>query len=205
LRWPRDTFYPQKLALTSPTSGDRSVGIVRLRTKGHGVWFIICRKKFVFPIKLYSDSVYSLALSPHSSHTQVMHFCYSWTGQRIITGSGSIKIAWRRGNVPPPFLPSSLAGVLGTVQWCREGRTCRMEGGFPWCQESQERQGTTTKAKTFFSSAYNVQSFVVLLEITAVNFCDSYSGSVVGWEAMLQAGKVAGSSPDERPRHSSGG
>jgi hypothetical protein len=26
-------FYPQKLALTSPTSDDRSVGIVRLRSK----------------------------------------------------------------------------------------------------------------------------------------------------------------------------
>jgi hypothetical protein len=37
LRWPRDTLYPQKLALISPTSGGRSVGIVRLRTKGHGV------------------------------------------------------------------------------------------------------------------------------------------------------------------------
>jgi hypothetical protein len=37
LRWPRDTLYQQKLALTSPTSGGRSVGIVRLRTKSHGV------------------------------------------------------------------------------------------------------------------------------------------------------------------------
>jgi hypothetical protein len=33
LRWPRDTLYPQKLALTSPTCGGRSVGIVLLRTK----------------------------------------------------------------------------------------------------------------------------------------------------------------------------
>jgi hypothetical protein len=33
LRWPRDTLYPQKLALTSLTSGGHSVGIVRLRTK----------------------------------------------------------------------------------------------------------------------------------------------------------------------------
>jgi hypothetical protein len=33
LRWPRDTLYPQKLALTSPTSDGRSVDIVRLRTK----------------------------------------------------------------------------------------------------------------------------------------------------------------------------
>jgi hypothetical protein len=33
LRWPRDTLYPQKLSLTSPTSGGRSVGIVRLLAK----------------------------------------------------------------------------------------------------------------------------------------------------------------------------
>jgi hypothetical protein len=33
LRRPRDTFYPQKLALTSPTSGGRSVSIFRLRAK----------------------------------------------------------------------------------------------------------------------------------------------------------------------------
>jgi hypothetical protein len=33
LRCPRDTLYPQKLALTSSTSGDRSVGIVRSQTK----------------------------------------------------------------------------------------------------------------------------------------------------------------------------
>jgi hypothetical protein len=33
LRWPRDTLYPQKLSLTSPTSDGRSVDIVLLRTK----------------------------------------------------------------------------------------------------------------------------------------------------------------------------
>jgi hypothetical protein len=31
--WPRGTLYPQKLALTSLTSGGRSVGIVRSRTQ----------------------------------------------------------------------------------------------------------------------------------------------------------------------------
>jgi hypothetical protein len=30
-RWPRGTFYPQKLSITSPTSCSRTVGIVRLR------------------------------------------------------------------------------------------------------------------------------------------------------------------------------
>ena len=33
-------LYPQKLALTSPTGGGLSVGIVRSRTKGHGVFFL---------------------------------------------------------------------------------------------------------------------------------------------------------------------
>jgi hypothetical protein len=31
--WPRGILYPQKSALTSPTSGGRSVGIVRSRTQ----------------------------------------------------------------------------------------------------------------------------------------------------------------------------
>jgi hypothetical protein len=33
LLWPRDTLYLQKLALTLPTSGGRSIGIVRSRTQ----------------------------------------------------------------------------------------------------------------------------------------------------------------------------
>jgi hypothetical protein len=32
-RWPRGNRYTKKLALTSPTSGGRSVGIVRSRTQ----------------------------------------------------------------------------------------------------------------------------------------------------------------------------
>jgi hypothetical protein len=32
-RWPRDTIHPHKLAIASPTSGGRSVGIVRSRTQ----------------------------------------------------------------------------------------------------------------------------------------------------------------------------
>jgi hypothetical protein len=41
LRSPRDTFYQQKLALTSPTRGDRSVGIVRWRTKATEFSFLV--------------------------------------------------------------------------------------------------------------------------------------------------------------------
>jgi hypothetical protein len=37
-RWPRGTFYPQRLALTSPTRGGSSVSIVRSRTQANGVF-----------------------------------------------------------------------------------------------------------------------------------------------------------------------
>jgi hypothetical protein len=40
LRWPHDTLYPQKLALTSPICGGRSVSIVHLQTKTTEFFFI---------------------------------------------------------------------------------------------------------------------------------------------------------------------
>jgi hypothetical protein len=51
LCWPRDSLYPQKLAPTSPTSGGRSVDIVRSRTKGHGVK----PKKLAIPVNRQPD------------------------------------------------------------------------------------------------------------------------------------------------------
>jgi hypothetical protein len=41
LRWSPNTRYAQKLALTSPTSGGRSVGIVRSRTKATKFSFLV--------------------------------------------------------------------------------------------------------------------------------------------------------------------
>jgi hypothetical protein len=43
-RWPRGTLYLPKLALTSPTSGDRLVSIVRSRTHATEFSFIGSRK-----------------------------------------------------------------------------------------------------------------------------------------------------------------
>jgi hypothetical protein len=45
-RWPRGTLYPQKLANTSPTSGGRSVGIVRSRTQTMEFSLVSCRRIF---------------------------------------------------------------------------------------------------------------------------------------------------------------
>jgi hypothetical protein len=44
--WPRGTPHPQKLALTSPTSGGRSVGIVRSRTHATATFSIEPRHWF---------------------------------------------------------------------------------------------------------------------------------------------------------------
>jgi hypothetical protein len=40
-RGPRATLYPQTLALTSPTSGSRSVGIIRSRTQATEFFFVL--------------------------------------------------------------------------------------------------------------------------------------------------------------------
>jgi len=41
-------LYPQKLALTSPTGGGRSVGIVRVRTKATGLCISVTLQILVF-------------------------------------------------------------------------------------------------------------------------------------------------------------
>jgi hypothetical protein len=40
-RWPRGSLYPQKLALTSPTSGGRSVDIVLSRTQATNSFMVL--------------------------------------------------------------------------------------------------------------------------------------------------------------------
>jgi hypothetical protein len=43
LRWACDTLYPQKLELISPTSGGRSVGVVRSWTRATELlWYYYC-------------------------------------------------------------------------------------------------------------------------------------------------------------------
>jgi hypothetical protein len=49
--WPRDTLYPQKLALTSPTSGGRSVGIVGSRTEATEFSFYYGLEEGNFPVR----------------------------------------------------------------------------------------------------------------------------------------------------------
>jgi hypothetical protein len=46
LRWPLDTLCPQKLALTSPTSGGRPLGIVGSRTQDSEFVFVFFGKTY---------------------------------------------------------------------------------------------------------------------------------------------------------------
>jgi len=41
-------LYPQKLALTSPTGGGRSVGIVRVRTKVTELYIYVCVYIYIY-------------------------------------------------------------------------------------------------------------------------------------------------------------
>jgi hypothetical protein len=71
-RWPRGTLYPQKLALTSLTSGGRSVGIVLPRTHAMEFYFIgvltttvldiICRPVFHLKKKNFTENGLNLCL-----------------------------------------------------------------------------------------------------------------------------------------------
>jgi hypothetical protein len=58
---PRDTLYPQMLALTSPTSGDHSVGIVHSRTKVTELLLLI-----IYFIRLTQKAIFSGMLRTHS-------------------------------------------------------------------------------------------------------------------------------------------
>jgi hypothetical protein len=63
LRWPRDTLYPQKLVLTSPTSGDHPVGIVRSRTKATEFVLLLCLPPFFCGPLGYGEKVNVLLCS----------------------------------------------------------------------------------------------------------------------------------------------
>jgi hypothetical protein len=76
LRWPRDTLYPQKFALTSPTSDGPSVGVVRLRTKSTDFVF---RTFTEFYLRMKMNEVDTeMFIHPPSQLVAILHnsFCY---------------------------------------------------------------------------------------------------------------------------------
>jgi hypothetical protein len=81
LRWPRDSLYPQKLALTLPTSCGRSVGIVRSRTK---------TTEFSFSLFVYS--LFNDASSSLDYISSIRETIYEQWIRKDLKGNGSILI-----------------------------------------------------------------------------------------------------------------
>jgi hypothetical protein len=65
-RSPRGSLYPQKLALTSPTGGGRSVGMVRSRTRTPDFSFYIC-------------CTWTWVLSANKNHCLTQHTNWPWS------------------------------------------------------------------------------------------------------------------------------
>jgi hypothetical protein len=69
--WPRGTLYPQKLALTSPTSGCRSVGIVHSRTQARVFSFFKIDSKLILNWKR-PEGVISLADESENNRNAIL-------------------------------------------------------------------------------------------------------------------------------------
>jgi hypothetical protein len=85
-RWPRDTLYPQKLALTSPTSCCRLVGIVRSRTQATEFSLVLGSGDRVKPF---------LTSAPVGGERSALRSC------RIILGERANGIQSLEGSVSP--------------------------------------------------------------------------------------------------------
>jgi hypothetical protein len=69
-RWPRGTLYPQKLALTSPTSDSRSVGIVRSQTQATEFTFLFYYYYYLIELQMFL---------PGGSGTTIRHNTQKYT------------------------------------------------------------------------------------------------------------------------------
>jgi hypothetical protein len=81
LRWPRDTLYPQKLALTSPTCGGHSVGMVRLRTKttlGCAIPEVVSRWLPTAAARVWSSGICGGQSGARAGFLRVLRPCHSF-------------------------------------------------------------------------------------------------------------------------------
>jgi hypothetical protein len=122
LRWPRDTLYPLNLALTSPTSGGRSVGIVRWRTKAPKLVNFgeegCGQSRSILPKGLKKDNMQL------SSSSLRWNICITDSSKRSLPRrsiySTEMQSSWRTPYVPssrrvqPHSLPNDVAFFLGT-------------------------------------------------------------------------------------------
>jgi hypothetical protein len=102
--WPRGTLYPQKLALTSPTSGGRSVGIVRSRTQATEFIFFFIGESGKVPCTeffLYQDLVSIFVFTAIIAIAPSLFYCCLLRASRQTRGANrslvSIQLSSRCG------------------------------------------------------------------------------------------------------------
>jgi hypothetical protein len=78
LRWPRDTLYQLKLALTSPAGCGRSLGIVRLRTKTTEFSFYVQHIQGLCQFRLCTADHALLLVAPATTAVQSLERSYAW-------------------------------------------------------------------------------------------------------------------------------
>jgi hypothetical protein len=88
LCWPRDTFYLQKLAVTSPTSGRRSFSIVHSRTKATEVSLLLLL------LLLLLDSEYFRRIC-NLIYTTLLCHAHVWTYQGRLCITSCNILNWR--------------------------------------------------------------------------------------------------------------
>jgi hypothetical protein len=110
-RWPRGTLSPQKLEITSPTSGGRSVGIVRSRTQT--VEFSFFNHNRLTNIHQHMKQWLPL-ISPRIVPTDRKEITVNWNALRRHK-SHSRTLRWRRGNTDDWCKFSSSLYTIGTA------------------------------------------------------------------------------------------
>jgi hypothetical protein len=161
LRWPRDTLYPQKLALTSPTSGGCSVGIVRLRTTGHGVFYFFIYSgsrlgKFSYNINDYSRLSKEVCLLPKRSGANYWKLI-CWIASPYWTRL----LSWPNVSVVLDYLFNILSAafrISRSPTLCTSGRTMSW-----WKRTNLTRSFRTQRFFSYTLSRVHV-TFMILLQ-----------------------------------------
>jgi hypothetical protein len=145
-RWPRDTLYPQKLAITSPTSSGRSVGIVRSRTQTmeFSLYIYVC---------IYTCMCVSIHENYSGSHSCICIYTYIYINWTPWSESASELYRPSDRRFSAKWLPTFAdkgchvvsvigtnvrvrgfnAGLLARSQLHSEGPgTGQLDQGFPW-------------------------------------------------------------------------
>jgi hypothetical protein len=92
-RWPHGTLYPQKLALTSPTSGGHSVSIVRSRTQATEFLRRTNLTKLVEGSVAYKTAINLLSYNSCSKQLPC-NTCYRAKAKMVTETHGNVRIKW---------------------------------------------------------------------------------------------------------------